>query len=82
MLRIFVRQPRTLTYVVSCEGLNTRTHSTQAQATTQDTDEVEVTVEVDKFTKEFLDQRIQLSGFQRVLLSAGSSLAAILNPAR
>lgn len=34
------------------------------------------------FMEEFEKQRIKLSRFQRVFLSVGSSLAAILNPAR
>jgi len=37
---------------------------------------------VDQFTKDFLENRIIVSGFQRILLTAGSSIAALLDPRR
>ncbi|XP_030385167.1 ubiquinone biosynthesis protein COQ4 homolog, mitochondrial [Scaptodrosophila lebanonensis] len=36
----------------------------------------------DAFEREFLEQRIEITGFQKLLLGAGSSLAAILDPRR
>lgn len=36
----------------------------------------------DEFTREFLNNRIQVTNFQRLILSAGSSLAALVNPHR
>lgn len=36
----------------------------------------------DEFTKEFLANRIEMSPFQKIFLSAGSSIAALLNPRR
>lgn len=38
--------------------------------------------DLDKFTQEFLSNRIQLSELQRVVLAAGSSIAALINPRR
>lgn len=37
---------------------------------------------LDRFTKEFLGNKIKVSEFQRMLLSAGSSIAALLDPRR
>lgn len=37
---------------------------------------------LDEFTKEFLGNKIKVSDFQRLLLTAGSSIAALLNPRR
>lgn len=37
---------------------------------------------LDEFTKEFLGNRIKVSEFQRLLLTAGSSIAALLDPRR
>lgn len=36
----------------------------------------------DEFTKEFLQNRIHVSGIQKLILSTGSSLASLLNPHR
>lgn len=38
--------------------------------------------ELDPFTQEFLKNQIKINEFQRVLLSAGSSLATLLDPRR
>lgn len=38
--------------------------------------------EMDDFTREFYDKRIKITEFQRLLLAAGSSVAAILDPRR
>lgn len=46
------------------------------------TDEVVKEEILDDFTKEFLSNQIKVSGFQKVLLSAGSSIAALLDPRR
>uniref|UniRef100_A0A0K8VCQ8 Ubiquinone biosynthesis protein COQ4 homolog, mitochondrial n=1 Tax=Bactrocera latifrons TaxID=174628 RepID=A0A0K8VCQ8_BACLA len=37
---------------------------------------------LDEFTKEFLKNRIEMSPFQRILLGAGSSIAALIDPRR
>lgn len=37
---------------------------------------------LDKFTEEFLGNQIKVTEFQRILLSAGSSIAALLDPRR
>jgi ubiquinone biosynthesis protein COQ4 len=37
---------------------------------------------LDQFTKEFLGNQIKVSDFQRILLTAGSSIAALLDPRR
>lgn len=42
----------------------------------------ENTENLDKFTKEFLGNRIEVTPFQKFLLSAGSSLASIFDPHR
>lgn len=39
-------------------------------------------VEMDEFTKEFLRNRIEVSDIQRLILSAGSSVAALVDPRR
>lgn len=46
------------------------------------TDEVVKEEIVDDFTKEFYGNQIKVSDFQKVLLSAGSSIAALLDPRR
>lgn len=38
--------------------------------------------ELDAFTREFLGNRIKMTDFQKLLLTAGSSVAALLNPRR
>lgn len=38
--------------------------------------------ELDQFTKEFLGNQIKVTDFQRLLLTAGSSIAALLDPRR
>lgn len=38
--------------------------------------------QLDDFTREFLGNRIKVTDFQRLLLTAGSSIAALLNPRR
>lgn len=38
--------------------------------------------EMDDFTREFYDKRIKITEFQRFLLAAGSSVAALLDPRR
>lgn len=38
--------------------------------------------EMDDFTQQFLDKRIKISEFQRLLLAAGSSIAALFDPRR
>lgn len=38
--------------------------------------------EMDDFTQEFLDKRIKITEFQRLLLAAGSSIAALFDPRR
>lgn len=38
--------------------------------------------EMDDFTREFLDKRIKITEFQRILLAAGSSITALLDPTR
>ena len=38
--------------------------------------------EVDEFTKEFMDNRIEITNTQRLILSFGASLASILDPHR
>lgn len=37
---------------------------------------------LDEFTKEFLKNRIEMSPFQKILLGAGSSIAALIDPRR
>lgn len=37
---------------------------------------------LDSFTKEFLGHKIKMTDFQRILLTAGSSIAALLDPRR
>lgn len=37
---------------------------------------------LDSFTKEFLGNKIRMTDFQRILLTAGSSIAALLDPRR
>uniref|UniRef100_A0A0A1XAG6 Ubiquinone biosynthesis protein COQ4 homolog, mitochondrial n=1 Tax=Zeugodacus cucurbitae TaxID=28588 RepID=A0A0A1XAG6_ZEUCU len=37
---------------------------------------------LDEFTKEFLQNRIEMSPFQKILLGAGSSIAALIDPRR
>jgi Coenzyme Q (ubiquinone) biosynthesis protein Coq4 len=37
---------------------------------------------LDEFTREFLGNQIKVSDFQRILLTAGSSIAALLDPRR
>ncbi|XP_063703134.1 ubiquinone biosynthesis protein COQ4 homolog, mitochondrial [Culicoides brevitarsis] len=64
-------------------SIQARNHVTSHhEAPSSSSQEQEEHVEPDEFTKDFLKQRIPLTGFQQILLSAGSSLAAILNPAR
>lgn len=41
-----------------------------------------VEASLDEFTKEFLGNQIKVSDFQRILLTAGSSIAALLDPRR
>jgi len=36
----------------------------------------------DQFTKEFQENQIKISGFQKTILAAGSSIAALLDPRR
>lgn len=38
--------------------------------------------QLDQFTKEFLGNQIKMTDFQRMLLTAGSSIAALLDPRR
>lgn len=38
--------------------------------------------DLDKFTQEFLSNRIQLTEMQKIVLAAGSSIAALVNPRR
>ncbi|XP_073841934.1 coenzyme Q4 [Musca autumnalis] len=38
--------------------------------------------DLDEFTKEFLQNRIEINSFQRILLGAGSSIAALVDPRR
>lgn len=38
--------------------------------------------DLDAFTREFLGNRIKMTDFQKMLLTAGSSIAALLNPRR
>lgn len=45
-------------------------------------DEVAKEEILDEFTKEFFSNQIKVSGFQKILLSAGSSIAALLDPRR
>lgn len=47
-------------------------------------DEIKGTLkaEMDDFTREFMSKRIQLSGMQRLILGAGSSIAALVDPRR
>lgn len=45
-------------------------------------DEAPEAENLDEFTKEFLGNRIKVSDFQRLLLTAGSSIAALLDPRR
>lgn len=37
---------------------------------------------MDSFTKEFLKNRIEMTTFQKILLSTGSSIAALIDPRR
>lgn len=36
----------------------------------------------DAFTKEFMENRIEMNSFQKILLGAGSSIAALVDPRR
>lgn len=45
-------------------------------------EETPVDEALDKFTKEFLGNQIKVTEFQRILLTAGSSIAALLDPRR
>lgn len=45
-------------------------------------EETAVEESLDEFTKEFLGNQIKVTDFQRMLLTAGSSIAALLNPRR
>lgn len=36
----------------------------------------------DEFTKEFMQNRIEMTPFQKILLAAGSSIAALVDPRR
>lgn len=45
-------------------------------------DEAPETEDLDAFTREFLGNRIKMTDFQKLLLTAGSSIAALLNPRR
>lgn len=51
---------------------------------TKNEDEIKGTLkaEMDDFTREFMSKRIQLSGMQRLILGAGSSIAALVDPRR
>lgn len=51
----------------------------QEEPINEETAEEEV---LDEFTKEFLGNQIKVSDFQRLLLTAGSSIAALLDPRR
>ncbi|XP_058828029.1 uncharacterized protein LOC131687946 [Topomyia yanbarensis] len=44
--------------------------------------EIQQTIPTDEFTKEFLRNQIKLTDAQRIILSAGSSIAALVNPRR
>jgi hypothetical protein len=45
-------------------------------------EEYEEEKELDPFTKEFMQNQIKINEFQRILLSAGSSLTLMLDPGR
>lgn len=42
----------------------------------------ETSQNLDSFTKEFIKNHIEVNTFQRLILSTGSSLAALINPLR
>lgn len=56
-------------------------HEVQAKEAIKE-DEAPEPEDLDAFTKEFLGNRIKMTDFQRLLLTAGSSIAALLNPRR
>lgn len=59
--------------------------ATYAQADQSDehlTPEEPVQDNWDAFTKEFMQNRIEMTPFQRILLGAGSSVAALVDPRR
>lgn len=61
------------------------TQSLKQHKITEEEVKDEETVEeetLDSFTKEFLGNQIKITDFQRILLTAGSSVAALLNPRR
>lgn len=51
----------------------------QEESSNEETKQEEV---LDQFTKEFLGNQIKVTDFQKLLLTAGSSIAALLNPRR
>jgi Coenzyme Q (ubiquinone) biosynthesis protein Coq4 len=61
------------------------THSYQRHELNEKENNDEETPEdenLDEFTKEFLGNKIKVTDFQRILLTAGSSIAALLDPRR
>lgn len=61
------------------------TQSTKQEARKSENNNDEETADdesLDRFTKEFLGNKIKVTEFQRMLLTAGSSIAALLDPRR
>lgn len=60
------------------------THSYKQQLTEKENSHEEAPEDeaLDNFTKEFLGNQIKVTEFQRILLTAGSSIAALLDPRR
>lgn len=56
--------------------------NTTTSSETEAVHNVNVEENLDEFTKEFLQNRIETSQLQKLILTAGSSLAALLNPRR
>ncbi|XP_053956643.1 ubiquinone biosynthesis protein COQ4 homolog, mitochondrial [Anastrepha ludens] len=67
-------------YVCRCAATGTMQRNV-ADAKQSESPPIEGT-QLDEFTKEFLQNRIEMSPFQKVFLSVGSSIAALVDPRR
>jgi ubiquinone biosynthesis protein COQ4 len=79
------RSALTLRGVKSPRSITTNSLKQHEQVTQKENNYEEAATEeatLDTFTKEFLGNQIKVTDFQRILLTAGSSIAALLDPRR
>lgn len=69
-------------YLRSITTQRTIRHENQPKEETVNGEKENIDSEFDKFTKEFQSNQIKVSDFQKFLLIAGSSVAALLDPRR